>query len=180
MTRDHGCPKQPHLPLVRFALRSEAEEGALRRVARGAPRGGARPPLLCAPLACARGAALPCPCGGSPLRGETSPFPRTPSTADWSESLPPSRFHPVPPPPLGLVKGFVESRGGALPEEGLRRPSSARPPLRAGRCSFLPSRGMPSAAGEPPRSPAPPRPPTRLDRYRLAASTRFRPRRLAS
>ncbi len=59
------------------AKRRKARPGASRG---GAPLGGARPPLLCAPLAQARGAALPYPCGGSPLSGETSPFPRTTST----------------------------------------------------------------------------------------------------
>jgi len=58
------------------AKRRKARPGASRC---GAPRGGARPPLLGAPRAQARGSALPCPCGGSPLSGETSPFPRTPS-----------------------------------------------------------------------------------------------------
>ncbi len=59
------------------AKRRKARPGASRG---GAPQGGARPPLLGAPLAYARETALPCPCGGGPLSGETSPFPRTSST----------------------------------------------------------------------------------------------------
>ena len=56
----HGCPKHFHHAPKRLAFRRVALWHSPRR-------GSAAPPRRC-------------PCGGSPLSGETSPFPRTPST----------------------------------------------------------------------------------------------------